>query len=246
MTEGTRILVVDDNEEFCQNLKDIAELEGYEVQTAYSGFQAIDLVARDIYSVVLMDVRMPRIGGIKTLQKMKLIRPDMPVIMVTAYETEHLVIEGLRAGAFGFLKKPMDLGRMFDVIENALFLGPLVLLIGEREGINNRLEEMISSQAVILEMASDWCTARTKAFETAYDVMILNMRQQESEYPSMCRTLLDTRTNSVSVVAIGCRHKLKRELMGYCNQTEFIWCNKQLETDKLATLLGRVRANKSR
>ncbi len=117
MTSKRKILVVDDNEEFCQNVADILEQEDYTVVTAYDGFKGLELVMQDRFDLVLMDIRMPVMDGVQTFKKIKEIAPDTPVIMVTAFAVEDLIREALREGAFGALKKPVDFDKLFKLIE---------------------------------------------------------------------------------------------------------------------------------
>ncbi len=103
MPEKTRVLVVDDNEEFCRNVDDILQLKDYEVVTANDGFKALELVKQNDFAVVLMDVKMPVMDGVETYKKVKEMAPGIPVIMVTAFSVEELIRDALREGAYGFM-----------------------------------------------------------------------------------------------------------------------------------------------
>jgi CheY-like chemotaxis protein len=114
--EPLKVLVVDDNEEFCGNVVDILELKDYKVVTANSGLEAIELVRKGHYDLVLMDVRMPGLDGSATFREIKEITPETPVVMVTAFAVEE-TDEALREGAVGALRKPLDFDRLFELIE---------------------------------------------------------------------------------------------------------------------------------
>ena len=113
MSEKLKILVIDDNEEFCKNITDILELKGYEVASVHDGFKGIDAVKGNSFDLVLMDVRMPVMDGLETYKKVKDIAPDIPVIMMSAFTVENLLEEALLEGAIGSLKKPID----FDLLQ---------------------------------------------------------------------------------------------------------------------------------
>ena len=115
-----RILIVDDNEEFCSNLVDILELKGYEALAAYDGLNALEMVKQDGFGLMLIDIRMPVMDGVKTFKKLKQIAPHMPVIMITAYAVENLIREALEEGAFDSLKKPLDFDELFRLIEQVI------------------------------------------------------------------------------------------------------------------------------
>src|SRR4030042_517042 len=93
MSTNRRVLVVDDNEEFCQNLADILESRGYEVSTANDGFKAIELVKQSGFELVLMDVKMPQMDGVETFKRVKDISPQTAVVMVSAFTVENLIRE---------------------------------------------------------------------------------------------------------------------------------------------------------
>ena len=96
MSEKLKVLVVDDNEDFCRNVTDILELKDYEVASAYDGFKGLELVKENGFDMVLMDVKMPVMDGVETYRKLKEITPATPVIMVTAFAVEDLIREALR------------------------------------------------------------------------------------------------------------------------------------------------------
>jgi len=113
------VLVVDDNEEFCQSIANILKLKGYEVVTAYDGFKALELVKKGGFDLALIDVRMPAMDGVETFKRFKEVAPDTPVIMVTAYAAEDLIREALREGVYGFLEKPLDFDEFFRLVAQA-------------------------------------------------------------------------------------------------------------------------------
>jgi len=122
------VLVVDDNEEFCQSIANILKLKGYEVVTAYDGFKALELVKKDGFDLALMDVRMPAMDGVETFKRFKEVAPDTPVIMVTAEAAEDLIREALREGVYGFLKKPLDFDEFFRLVAQATGQGAQILV----------------------------------------------------------------------------------------------------------------------
>lgn len=121
MKTRKRILVVDDNTEFCENITDILELEGYETIEIYDGFDALDAVKEDGFDLVLMDVKMPKMDGVETFRRLKEISPRLPVIMMTAFMVEDLVRLSLQEGIFGAFLKPLNLKRLFSLASKEPF-----------------------------------------------------------------------------------------------------------------------------
>jgi two-component system, NtrC family, nitrogen regulation response regulator NtrX len=115
-----KILIVDDEELIRDTLKDILEHEGYQVEEASDGFQAVNLIKKNKFDVILCDIKMPKVDGMEVLEKSMEIAPDVPVIMVSGHGTVETAIEAAKKGAFDFIVKPPDLNRMLITIRNAL------------------------------------------------------------------------------------------------------------------------------
>jgi len=104
-----KLLVVDDEQEICDFLKTFFEERDYEVDTASSGFQALEQVKAVRPHVVLLDVHMPGMDGMKVLKEIKERYPKVKVIMVTAIETQEKIEEAMRLGADNYITKPLSL-----------------------------------------------------------------------------------------------------------------------------------------
>lgn len=114
------VLIVDDRYEDRETLKDILEDKGYKVIEADSGHKAIELVKQGRYNIVLLDIKMPDIDGVKTFEEIHRINPNIPVIMVTGYSVEELVQEALDKGAYACISKPFDVEKILDAVQAAV------------------------------------------------------------------------------------------------------------------------------
>jgi two-component system response regulator HydG len=117
MPKKVRLLIVDDDIGMTETLSDILEDSGYDVEVANEGFQAIERVKARAFDVILMDIKMPGINGVKTYKKIKKIRPEAAVMMMTAYSDGEPVAEALKEGAYGVMYKPIDIAKIADFIE---------------------------------------------------------------------------------------------------------------------------------
>jgi len=102
------ILWIDDEIESLQSQKIFLEHKGYEVQTLTNGFEAIDFVKENHIDVVLLDETMPGITGLETLQKIKEVNKQIPVIMITKNETENLMDDAIGSQITDYLIKPVN------------------------------------------------------------------------------------------------------------------------------------------
>jgi DNA-binding NtrC family response regulator len=115
----SRILIVDDEKEFVEALSERLTMRDYDVSTAFSGEDAISKVKGHVYDVVILDVSMPGLGGVETLQEIKKIKPLTEVIMLTGHATVDTAISGLKLGAREYLLKPCDTQELIDKIDQA-------------------------------------------------------------------------------------------------------------------------------
>lgn len=111
------VLVVDDNEELCDNVKEILESHGYLSTCVLDGFKAIDRVKRDPPDVIIMDVKLPGMNGLAALRKIKEIAPKVRVIMITGYAVDDILDEAKKAGAVASLRKPLDFPKLLALLE---------------------------------------------------------------------------------------------------------------------------------
>jgi two-component system nitrogen regulation response regulator NtrX len=114
------ILIVDDEESIRKSLKDILGDEGYEVVTAGSGREALDVLAEAQPSLALLDIAMPEMDGIETLRRFKETRPEMQVIMITGHGTIETAVQTTKMGAYDFIQKPLSLERVSLSVKNGL------------------------------------------------------------------------------------------------------------------------------
>ena len=114
------VLVVDDEEGIREILSGIFEDEGCSIVTANSGEEALDLLKEQNPDLILLDIWLPGIDGIQTLEEIKALRPDLPVIMISGHGNIELAVKATRLGAYDFLEKPLSLERVLLVSKRAL------------------------------------------------------------------------------------------------------------------------------
>jgi DNA-binding NtrC family response regulator len=109
MTQSqVHILVVDDERNIRNNLGMVLESEGYKVDKASNGDEAILQVKAGLYDIVFVDIQMPKMDGLELLRYLRGLRPKMPVVMLTAYGTVSRAVDAMKLGAVDFIEKPFD------------------------------------------------------------------------------------------------------------------------------------------
>ncbi|MGH7899156.1 MAG: response regulator [Candidatus Binatia bacterium] len=112
------VLVVDDEEGPREALRMVLAQQ-FRVLTAASGEQALAIVARDPVDVVTLDLRMPGLDGVATLELMRQIAPDLGVVVITGYGSRETVMDTVYLGAFSYMNKPFHVTDVLDTVRRA-------------------------------------------------------------------------------------------------------------------------------
>ena len=115
-----KILVVDDEHDICDFVKNFFEERGYEVLTALSGEDALEIVKKEKPQLILLDIKMKGMDGIATLRHIKESDKNQKVIMVTALEDQDKIDEACRLGACEYITKPLVLDHLEQTVEKVL------------------------------------------------------------------------------------------------------------------------------
>ena len=122
-----KILIVDDEPSIRKTLKEILEFEKYDVAEAVDGLDSLVKLKQDTYDVVIMDIKMPKMDGMEALERVQLLVPDTPVIMISGHADIHTAVDAVKKGAFDFISKPPDLNRMLITVRNAMDKSNLII-----------------------------------------------------------------------------------------------------------------------
>jgi two-component system nitrogen regulation response regulator NtrX len=114
------ILIVDDEESILQSLSGLLLDEGFEVITANNGYEALKMIDAESPDLVLLDIWMPGIDGIETLQEIKKDNPFIQVIIITGHGTIETAVKATKLGAFDLIEKPLSIDKIIVAINNAL------------------------------------------------------------------------------------------------------------------------------
>lgn len=149
-----KILVVDDEKAIRSALKDILSFEGFEVEEAVDGVEAIKKIKENEYDCILCDIKMPKMDGIEVLDQALELKPDIPFILISGHGTIDAAVDAVKKGAFDFISKPPDLNRLLITIRNAIDRSNLIV---ETKQLRKKVtkinqSEMIGSSAAILKI----------------------------------------------------------------------------------------------
>ena len=117
--ERINILLVDDEEEFVKTLSERIQMRGFDAGIALNGEQALDVLKKKMPHVMVLDLKMPGMGGLEVLRQVKKRYPELPVLILTGHGSERDEAEVRRIGAFDYLQKPVDIDTLIERIRHA-------------------------------------------------------------------------------------------------------------------------------
>ena len=115
-----KILIVDDEKMICEEFRDILVEDGHEVSFALGGQEGIDRVQQESFDLIFLDVLMPRMEGREAFEKMKQVRSDVKVAIMSGYMPHNKEQEVLSLGAVACLRKPLDLTKVRALISDTV------------------------------------------------------------------------------------------------------------------------------
>jgi len=115
-----RILVVEDDEEMRSLLKDFIEAEGFEMDSVSNGSEAFRILVRELFDLVITDIRMPGLTGLDILPGIKKLQPEAPIIVITAFGSEEVHRRAIERGATAYLEKPLHFHELKTMIHEII------------------------------------------------------------------------------------------------------------------------------
>lgn len=115
-----KVLVIDDEQIVLESVKKILMQENYEVTTSISSRKGLDLANQNDYDLVLSDIRMPEIGGMRVLRDIKRAKPTLPVVIITGYATVQSSVQAMKLGATDYIEKPFTPEELVKTANDAI------------------------------------------------------------------------------------------------------------------------------
>jgi len=248
MEQKASILIVDDNVSLCRTLSLVLGRQGYAVNTAKDGLEAIERVKEQPFDMIFMDIKMPLVDGVETYQRIKEIRREAVVVMMTAYAVEEMVQEALEKGAYAIIYKPVDIEKAVALVEESREAkkGMLILLVDDDPGTCVTLKNILINKGYEVGIAYTGEEAISMAQERAYDIIFIDMK-----LPTITglETYLSIRKINPEVVAImmtGYRQEMSDLVEEALHSSAYTCLYKPFEMAALLRLVNEIQAKKQK
>jgi DNA-binding NtrC family response regulator len=136
--QQVNILIVDDEKDVADILKDCISDEKRSIDVCYDGLDGIDHIQKNSYDLVIVDLVMPKVGGLDVLKYAKVANPEVLVIIITGYASLETAIMAVREGAYDYIRKPCKLEEIKIVVDNAI---DKIKLFRENKGLLKEIKD---------------------------------------------------------------------------------------------------------
>jgi DNA-binding NtrC family response regulator len=136
--QQVNILIVDDEKDVADILKDCISDEERSIDVCYDGLDGIDHIQKNSYDLVIVDLVMPKVGGLDVLKYAKVANPEVLVIIITGYASVETAIMAVREGAYDYIRKPCKLEEIKIVVDNAI---DKIKLFRENKGLLKEIKD---------------------------------------------------------------------------------------------------------
>lgn len=228
----TRILVVDDEAGIRATVAANLELAGFEVVEAEDARRAIETLERDArFDLLLSDIRMPGMSGVELFQHVKKTRPDLPVILMTAFALENQIAEAIASGVFTVLTKPFEVDAAVSTLRRASEK-PLVLVVDGSERTSAAIAASLATAGLRARGLSDVGAAAELVRGGAVDVCVVDNGTAQA-----------IRSAAPAVVLVVVSETVSPEVMAkVAHAAPFAFLKKPVASAELIATIAKARA----
>jgi len=238
LTEAESILIVDDQQNMRRTLADILRDEGYQVTTAATGEEAIDLCSKGRYDIILMDVRMPGIDGVEAFRRIRRHQEGVRVILMSAYGLEDLKHAALDEGAIAFLAKPLDLEQTIKLICEVK--NTAILVVEEDESVSAPLQAELKEQGYRVTVSKSPHDALEMVEQIRFDLIFLDVNLPAMNGLELYLAIKKITPSAVAIMITGMEQEFETLAREAVRRNAYTLLRKPLDIDHILSLLERI------
>ena len=239
MTDKPTILVVDDNQDLLNTFAMILKRRGFSVQTAIDGSSAIDKFREQDFDVILMDIVMPEMNGVDAFKKIREIKPDAPVILMTAYSDEELIQSVKDEGVHQIIHKPIRIDQLIQLINEAAD-GQPILIVDDDADICETLTRVLKRQGYEVVTAGSGEEAILITQEKACQMAFIDVKLPNIDGLETLLRLKEINPAILAIMMTGFRNEVK-DALDKAQKASAITClYKPFDPAEAAELVKRI------
>jgi two-component system response regulator HydG len=241
-----RVLIVDDDIGQCKTMSFVLKRRGYDVVTATSGPESIELARGSLFDVIFLDIKMPVMDGVETYRRIKAISPDAVVVMMTGYAVEDLVQEALREGAYAVLYKPLDMEKVVALVEEARSAkrGTLVLIVDDDLGTCVTLRKILVGKGYEVGTARSGEAAVAMAQERRYEIIMIDLKLPTINGLETYLAIKEINPEVVALMMTAYRQEMEELVEEALNNNAYACLHKPLDMETTLKLLEEIQERK--
>ena len=248
MTKKAEILIVDDNASMLRTTTLILERKGYTVTTASNGPAGIERVKEQDFDIVFLDIKMPVMNGVETYRRIKEIKPEAAVMMMTAYAVEDLVQQALDEGAYGVIYKPLDIERVLTTIEKAreASQGAFILVIDDDPGLRRALQQSLIDQGYRVSTAHTGEEAVALVQETAPNIVFVDVKLPTINGLETYLRIKEINPQTVAVMMTAHHGEVRDLVQSALHNNAYACLRKPFDIDELLNVVQEIKTNQEK
>lgn len=211
MTSPPSILVVDDERDLCQNLVDILQEFGFDVETALCGESAIEMVRRRCYDVALVDLKMPGMDGLTLSRAIRQAQPSTVSLIVTAYANPQTDTEAIQAGVWQVISKPVEFSLLLSLVNDVLNQ-PMLMVVDDDADLCRNLWDVLRDHGYRVCTALTDREAVQRLDESQFQVVLVDWKLSPGDGRSVLEILRRQASETKAILITGHPTELEHSL----------------------------------
>lgn len=238
-----RILIVDDEESMRVTLSAILRDEGYDVATAGSGEEAVELCSKESFGAVLMDVRMPGINGVEAFRRIRRHQQAVRVILMSAYSVDDLRDAALDEGAIAFLAKPLAVETAIDLIREAT--DTAILVVEDDVETASSVRDNLTSRGYRVTVTPSPHDALELIEQIRFDLIFVDVNLPAMNGLELYLAIKKITPSAVAVMITGMEAEFENLAREAVRRNAYTLLKKPLEIDQILALLHRIMGRRA-
>ncbi len=239
MDKKTNVMIVDDDANFRHTLANILAKKGYTTFVAQGGLQALELVRTKAIDFILMDIKMPVMDGVETYKKLKIIKPGIKVILMSAFSVEDLIKDALKQGVYAVVRKPFDAGTIINMMEKSQN-GAFVAIVDDDPNIGETMKSILEKKGYSVSTCLTGEEAIALARDRRQDIFCIDMKLPVLNGLETYLEIKEINPKAVVIMVTAYRQEADELVKQAIENGAYTCLYKPLDMDEVIKIIGEI------